>query len=320
MNDTQALKESEKKDSKYKKQMKSLLAKKKLLMEMGETFTIEVVNGNYALISKLFNQRTFKKGEYTTDELKFIRDVRRYIIKDEIYLKPQFQENQVFAEDVHYVSVATVPEGHTFVNVCEVDIDQAYWETAYQLEIIDEKLYHRGSKGSISKKARLTALGSLAKKKYRYHYTGDKYEQEVDSEPLLENLWFTICKRVSDVMHEVIDNLGKDFIFYWVDGIYMMYTSENVSTAMDIFMKHGYNSKFKKINQIHFHDKGFTVNDYGEIKRNFTYPNYTKKGKKARKVKVNYSANFKLARFANEIVNGKASSFDDFNKEEDGDK
>jgi len=276
-----------------------ILEKQKILIAMGEAYTIKVVNGNYELISKLFNQKTFKKSEYTTDELTFIKSVRRHIVKNKIYLLPRFQENQLFSDDVHYVKVAQVPRGKVFNNVCEVDIDQAYWETAYQLGIISDSIYVKGSKGNISKKARLTALGSLAKKAYQYKFEGDKLVETItDSEPLLENLWFTICKRVSDVMHKVIESLGKEFIFYWVDGIYFKNSPELVSKTMHIFMENGYNSKFKRINQIAFHDKGFTVNDYGEIKREFSFPNYSKKSRI-----VSNSESFQVAKYANDLIN-----------------
>lgn len=277
---------------------KQLIEKQKVLIEMGEEYTIKVINGNYELISNMFTHKTFKKSEYSIDELSFIKSVRSYIKRNEIYALPHFQDNQVFPEDIHYVKVTRVPMFQKFDNVCEVDIDQAYWETAYQLGIISDDIYLRGSKGNISKKARLTALGSLAKKVYSYTFKGDKIiNSEVDKDPLLENLWFTICKRVSDVMHKVIESLGSDFIFYWVDGIYFNNTPENIGKAMNIFIENGYNSKFKKVNQIYFHEKGFTVNDYGDIKREFTYPNYNKKGKK-----IDYSENFRLASVANDII------------------
>ena len=276
-----------------------LREKQQVLIDMGAEYTIKVINGNYELISDLFEHKTFKKSEYTMDELRFIQAVRRYVKKNEIYLLPQFQDNQLFSDDVHYVKVARVPMFQKFENVCEVDIDQAYWETAYQLQIISDELYVRGSKGNISKKARLTALGSLAKKAYNYKFKGDKLlDTIIDKEPLLENLWFTVCKRVSDVMHHVIEALGDDFIFYWVDGIYFVNTPENVATAMNTFIENGYQTKFKMINQIYFHEKGFTVNDYGDIKREFTYPNYDKKGSR-----IDYAENFKLATIANRVIN-----------------
>ena len=194
---------------------KILLDKAKYLADKGEDYTIKVINGNYELISDLFNHKTINKTSYSPPELQFIRSVKRYIVKNDIHLQPQF-EKQYFAEDVHYIKVAKVPIGKKFDNVYEVDIDEAYWKTAHLLKIIDDDVYKRGQKGNISKQARLTALGTLAKKVYLYKFKGDKLDKvNTESDPLLQNLWFTICKRVSDVMNQCIKKIGKDFIFYW---------------------------------------------------------------------------------------------------------
>lgn len=285
----------------HRKDYKELLERQKVLIDLEKEYVIKVVNGNYKLISDLFNYNTFKKGTYTTKELMFIRSVKNHIIKNDIHLKDEFQEKQLYSDDVHYVKVSKVPVGQLFDKVCEVDIDQAYWETAYQLGIINDKIYVSGSKGSISKKARLTALGSLAKKTYTYKFKGKKItERMVEKEPLLENLWFTICKRVSDVMNIVIERLGNDFIFYWVDGIYFKHTKKNVQIAMNTFIENGYNAKFKKINQIYFHEQGFVVNDYGEIKREFSFPDYSLGTKR-----VDHNENFRLSNLANDIINSK---------------
>jgi hypothetical protein len=290
-----------------------ILESQKVLIDLDEEYEIKVINGNYELISKLFKHKTKNVFGYTTQELNFITSVKRYVLKNEIHLREEFQENQLFSEDVHFVRVQKVPVNKIFENVCEVDIDQAYWETAHQLGIISDDLYRKGSKGNISKQARLTALGSFAKKVYRYKFKGKKVQSvEVDKDELLENLWFTICKRVSDVMHKVIEALGDDFIFYWVDGIYFNHTEENVNKVMGVFLEGGYNSKFKKINQIHFHEKGFTVNDYGELKRNFNYPRYSEAGKK-----IDYSENFRLADMANDIVNSKTDLLKNIKKKSD---
>lgn len=276
-----------------------LLNKAKYLSDKGEEYSIKVVNGNYELISDLFNHKTINKTSYSPPELQFIRSVKNYIVKNDIHLQPQF-EKQYFAEDVHYIKVAKVPIGKTFQNVYEVDIDEAYWKTAHLLQVIDDKIYQRGQKGNISKQARLTALGTLAKKVYLYQFKGNKLEKvNTETDPLLQNLWFTICKRVSDVMNECIRDIGKDFIFYWVDGIYMQGGIKSVSKAEEIFTNYGYNVKFKKIKQIHFHETGFDCNDYGTHVRNFNYPYTTKKGERILK----YMESLELKKLANDIIN-----------------
>tara|TARA_Y100000114_G_scaffold151716_1_gene168878 strand:+ start:3869 stop:4771 length:903 start_codon:yes stop_codon:yes gene_type:complete len=276
-----------------------LLQKAKFLADNEKEYTIKVINGNYELISNLFNHKTISKTNYSTPELRFIKSVKSYIIKNEIYLHPSF-EKQYFAEDVHYIKVSKIPVGKTYKNIYEVDIDEAYWKTAHLLSIINDDIYKKGQKGNISKQARLTALGSLAKKVYLYQFKGDKLQKvNTETDPLLQNLWFTICKRVSDVMNECIKTLGKDFIFYWVDGIYMDGDIKNVAKVEKIFMKYGYNVKMKKIKQIYFHEKGFACNDFGTHVREFNYPFVDKRGQK----KLQYFEAKELKQLANKIIN-----------------
>ena len=80
-----------------------LLNKAKYLADKGEEYTIKVVNGNYELMSDLFNHKTINKTTYSPSELQFIRAVKNYIVKQDIHLLPQF-EKQYFAEDVHYIN------------------------------------------------------------------------------------------------------------------------------------------------------------------------------------------------------------------------
>jgi thiol-disulfide isomerase/thioredoxin len=282
-----------------REQYEKLLNYQKILAELDEEYTIKSVNGNYNLSSRLFNHKTFRKATYTTEELQFIRSVKSHVVNNEIYLNPEFQEVQLFTRDVKYVQVAKLPKGTIFDDGGEIDIDQAYWETAHILNIIDDEIYSKGKKGVISKMCRLTALGSLARQVYYYKFKGDRLiETIIDRDPLLQNLWFTICKRVADTMQEAVKALGKDFIFYWVDGVYFKNTPENVDRVTKIFSNKGYESRLKEIPKINFHEKGFTVHDDNkDQKREFTYPHYDTGGKK-----INYAENFKLAGMANKII------------------
>lgn len=278
----------------------TLMKKARYLADRDDEYVIKVVNGNYELISDLFHHRSFRQRDYTPSELQFLRSVRRYVTKNEIHLKPEF-ETQYYVKDVHYMKVASVPLGKTFENVFEIDIDEAYWKTAHLLGIISDEIYKSGQKGTISKQARLTSLGSLAKKTYYYHFKGKQLTKKrpPESNPLLENLWFTICKRVSDVMHECIKEIGDEFIFYWVDGIYVQGNTENLAKCIDIFNKSGYEAKSKRIKSISFHDKGFTCNDFGTSKREFNYPKYTAKQEK----QIPYHESVALKELADKIIN-----------------
>ena len=58
---------------------KLLLEKAKFLADNNEDYTIKVVNGNYELISNLFNHKTLNKTSYSTPELQFIKSVKHYL-------------------------------------------------------------------------------------------------------------------------------------------------------------------------------------------------------------------------------------------------
>jgi len=291
---------------------KVLMDKAKYLSEKGDEYVIKVINGNYELISDLFKHRTFSKSDYKPRDLNFIKSIKSHILKSEIHLSKPF-EKQYFANDVHYIRVAKVPLGLVFENAYEIDLDEAYWKTAHLLGIITDELYVRGQKGNISKQVRLTALGSLAKKVYYYQFKGKSLRNiKSESEPLLENIWFTICKRVADVMNECIKVLGEEFIFYWVDGIYVQGKDENLHTCLKIFSDYGYNIKYKKIKQIYFHDKGFTCNDYGTVIREFNYPHYTEEQEK----NFTYGESIKLKNLAQKILNQNFDIVEETEKDE----
>ena len=286
----------------------------KYLAERDENYVVKVINGNYELISELFKRQSFKKGIYTPKELQFIQKVKKHIVQNEVYMRPEFEE-QFFASDVHYMKAMKVGVGRKFTNVVEIDLDEAYWKTAHIFGIIDDETYSLGKKGTISKQARLTALGSLAKRVYYYQFKGKEViERREETNELLENLWFTICKRVSDVMHEAIEALGDDFIFYWVDGIYLVNTPENIAKVMHIFTQYGYNTKIRNINQIYFHAKGFAVNDFGTSIREFNYPNYHTHRR------LDYFESVELSDFANKMVDKDFDIVNEIEKKYYGDK
>jgi hypothetical protein len=268
------------------------------LQARDEEFTIEITNNNYKLTSDFWRKSTHTKGAYTPYELHFIKSVRKYVRDNNIAIAEQF-EDQVLQRDVKYIDVKRAKLDQIYDNVVEIDLDEAYWKTALILGVISKELYEKGKKGKISKQARLTALGTLAKKTTILKYKGFKLiEDQIVNEPLLENLWYTICKRISDVMTKAQKALGKDFIFYWVDGIYLVDTKKNRDLVTKIFTESGYGVKYKKIHKITFNKMGWETQDdaNSEHIRPFNYPHYSK-GKRR-----SYFESVKLTEHINKLL------------------
>ena len=167
-------------------------------------------------------------------------------MKEGIY--ENFVNKLYYPEDINYVATKKRPEHTEIEDVIEIDIDQAYWQTAYLLGVVPENLYKEGSKevGKISKIGRLICLGSLAKKEVVYHFKGKRLlKQETIRSVLTENIWYSICKRVADLMVEAKKIAGNDFMLYWVDGIYIKNDPEKVKLIVEMFKKNNYDIKTK---------------------------------------------------------------------------
>lgn len=250
----------------------------KFLSDNDMPFTLSSTNGNYQLESKYIKKRTYQATQTVTPtELGFVNRVRNHVKREGIALN---FVNQYFESDIVYMETRTDIRNQTIKNVVEIDIDQAYWDTALQLGVLDEKLYAMGLSEEISKRARLVALGSLAKKVYHYRFHGRQMiGSDVERSEDTENIWFTICKRVSDVMLEIAEAIGDDYIFFWVDGIYLKNNSESIAKAQEIIEKWNYQSKIKEIDRIECGEKQLLVYaDENDTKcKRFNYVFNTKK-------------------------------------------
>ena len=225
---------------------KTIIEKALYLQKLEEEFTLIKINNSFKLKSNYFGNLSSSSGrKIPPAELGFIKRVRNHVLKNGIY--ENFIQNLYYPKDIQYVNVEKREAGIEVDNLIEIDIDEAYFKTAKILDVIDEKIYEEGKKesGKISKIGRLIALGSLAKKQEKYFFKGKQLRRETERSVLTENVWYSICKRVSDVMYEARKIAGNEFILYWVDGIYVVNNPNTVSQIIDLFNKSGYEIKTK---------------------------------------------------------------------------
>jgi len=147
--------------------LRKIHEKSRILNAQKMPYTIRVSGTKYSLKSDLFKESAFHRSELTNTDLQFIKKVKRHILKNEIHL--QFLD-QYFPSDIAYMDANPFLIHQTFDNVVELDINEAYWKTAYILGIINDEIYEEGKKGTLGKYTRLVALGSLAKKETEYVY------------------------------------------------------------------------------------------------------------------------------------------------------
>jgi hypothetical protein len=271
------------------------------LYKMGKPFTLIKGGSTYELISSMWNERAFRRGVFKPADLTFIRAVRTYVEKN--FVADKFLALDYKSSGINYIKVNKFKIGEKVEGLVYLDLNMAYWQTALILGVINTQMFKRGL--DVNKVVRLAALGSLAKTKSVWKYDGKNFKQtDTLRSTNTENIWFAICKRVSDVMSQAVRAVGKDFVFYWVDGIYIKDNAVSVNKIAQIFRDCGYDCKIANVPYVEFHDKGFKVQGalQGDIKE-FSWDVSGKKG--GNKPITKYLENKRLLALAKSIMYAK---------------
>lgn len=264
----------------------------------GIPFELRGTNGSYQLVTEQWNNEVFVskfKNGLKPEDLGFVKRVKNHVKKNNIAFK--FPE-QYFTYDIDYVSIRQFENDIEYNDVWEIDIDEAYWRTALNEGVISQQLYDEGSKFKqdpnlspeevqYKKRVRLIALGSLAKQTKIYQFTGKKIELlENERSVLTENVWYNICHKVGKIMKAAEELAGDDFLFFWVDGIYVK-GKENVDKISKFFIDNNYQSKIKKIERFYVKDRIIHCQDSNDVEdfRTFRLPNPNKKKRNIHSVK-----------------------------------
>lgn len=246
-----------------------------------DTISVESKSGSY----------TTRNADYTIPEINFIKAVKQHIKKNNLAepFRDQYAGGKKSKHIMYFRYHPKLKPGMKFTDVVNIDITAAYWETAWQFGLLREDLYKHGKtyekavkqglkektiwqqsrEGKIIRKqVRLAAIGSLAKKQRIYEYNGETKKQklvEVRRSDATEFLWDAICDHVGTVLMDIAKACGDDFIFFWVDGIYVKKGSEKKVCSM--FKKYGYDYKINKISAIEVDARNIHVKlDPPEIK------------------------------------------------------
>jgi hypothetical protein len=105
-------------------------------------------------------------------------------------------------------------------DVINIDLKSAYATVLFRDGYISEHTYNYICKGT--KQERLTSVGMLASKKQHFKFSGGKIICDpVEIVSPISNFFFYCVKRTGEIMEELKSIAGNDYLFTWVDGIYM---------------------------------------------------------------------------------------------------
>jgi len=177
------------------------------------TVKIEVGNQGYL----------FSDSKMEVPEMQLQKKMKQQIQDCEIDFAPKMPEYTAkyydFAESLRDIETLT-GDYHEFENVMELDITSAYYQAAYNLKYISREFFEE-CKG-LPKPWRLRLIGSIATAKDIFTYKAGRLKNHiVVKDKKGRKCWNDIVNYVDMCMNDVKDMCGHDFMFYWVDGIFM---------------------------------------------------------------------------------------------------
>jgi hypothetical protein len=186
-----------------------LKAKGEAFQLISTTLTKKIIT---ATRTYYFTQKTGLKMA----ELGLIKAVKDYVIDNNIKCKS-------YKGKISYVNRAILKNGTYKKQLYEVDLNSAFWNFAYKNKHISKEIYEKGNnKKIISKKARLIALGNLAKVQKVFDYNGSEFDgfNQIESSDT-ESVFFKVAHQTDNVMSKLKILANKKYLFYWVDAIFI---------------------------------------------------------------------------------------------------
>lgn len=182
--------------------------------------------------------------KYNFKNFHLFAQIRREVLKN--IEKKGLHVPIIRSSDIDYYAFAQelyqVKDKKDIPDVWELDINMAYYNAAYALGYISKEFYEKCK--TLDKKVRLRLIGSIAILKTKFIYRHGRLDDvQTVSNPLLRSAWFHICRYVADAMRDMAKILGKDFMFFWVDGI-VFRGKEHLDVVHDFaFCKYGFDFK-----------------------------------------------------------------------------
>jgi hypothetical protein len=176
-----------------------------------------------------------------------------------------------------------------------IDIKSAYATVLFNDGYINEDTFKY--LGKIDKLDRLAAIGMLASKKncFSFDKNNKLIEFYQDISPL-ENFFYHCVKRVGDIMNDLKKISGEDYLFTWVDGIYLKPNDEYLYTIAPHLEQNGFKYSVEICYQ-------FTVKiSGGKVRLSFWKEDKTKDGFDVCKKKT-FTIPPQPSMFANDIIN-----------------
>lgn len=229
----------------YKRDFNEIEKQIKFLESEKKSF--KIINSNYTTTIDFMNGN---KDKYITSPMSkssFVgyNKIRSDLKKLNIEPEGIFQKYNLTKENKYFDSLQGI-EPFQMDKVFNIDLKGAYPQTLLNFNFISNDTFD--FLNGLDKKDKLASLGMLASRKVCTTFI-DGQPQKMDIvDNYYRNIFFLLVKKVDEIMTKVSNYAGSDFIFFWVDGIYLKPSNEfSVFNIQEDLLKEGYETHFEEL-------------------------------------------------------------------------
>lgn len=188
-----------------------------MLRATGQTYTLSRTKSVTIIEPDGGEPLKYILGGLDVRELNFIKKVKRHFQRMELPKRIRPLGNT----HLYNGYTANLKPG-VYTSMIEVDVSAAYWEAAKKLAYLPDDIYEQGKDTDrISKRTRLIALGSLARRKevitYRPPYDDPEISMDI---PQTNVFWDNIVYEFGSEMDRVFWKYPGKIMGYWVDAVF----------------------------------------------------------------------------------------------------
>jgi hypothetical protein len=166
--------------------------------------------------------------------------------------------------NVSYYDFSGIQFGERIEKCYSVDINSAYLTALKNEKIITPETFlyinNITKKDKKLKMSRLKSVGMFAKNPIVINFEDGKVKDFTHEKSDLSWIFFTACKKTEDAMRICRLLLGQNYLFYWVDGIFM---KENPQIIVDKLAELGLESKIEIVENLRVYKKSLIYNKDG---------------------------------------------------------
>jgi len=214
---------------------------------------IDIINGT--IIDSYIIQNEKEKGYSDNDKRLFkkvLYDAKKYVSSGWYH---DYIENEAYSFANKYGIEKNVNK-----EIVAIDINNCYWQTAYNIGVISEKTYNFGLQ-FCDKKVRNATIGYLNVKSYLYKNENGK---DILIREYVKDITYArndIIMKVYEVAKKISNKLKDDLCFFFTDCFYITKDDKAINEVINILKKYKYEYKiaYSNINDVNFVENNIIV-------------------------------------------------------------